>query len=203
MAVYLHVDTSDAQGLIERVRAAHSKKEFETIMYRAFRRTGTRVKTILAQDLPTQYEVKPSLVRSSVGAPRMTAGGTGVSCCIPIEGARHSIGGTFAATGGRHGWNVQKGKRYKITARVIKGARSTLPTDMGTYGGEPPFRNLSFSKVAFTRRGKDRLPIAKVVGIGVPQMPMNRSQADVQEDILDMLKARIEHEHQYLISKCR
>lgn len=203
MAVYLNIDTSDAAGLIERVRAAHTRKEFETVMYRAFKRTGAKVKTIMAQELPTQYEVKPNLVRSAVGSPKTTIGGTGVSCCIPIEGTRHSIGGTFSATGGAHGWNVRKGKRYKISARIIKSARSTLPTEMDTYGGEPPFRNLSYSKVAFTRKGKDRLPIAKVVGIGIPQMPMNRSQQDVQDDIMETLMKRIEHEHQYLISKCR
>lgn len=204
MAVYLHIDTSEAAGLIERMRAVHTKKEFESVMYRAFKRTGARVKTIMAQNLPTQYEVKPSLVRSAVGTPRTTiGGGTGVSCCIPIEGVRHSIGGTFSATGGAHGWNIRKGKRYKITARITKNTRSTLPAEMTAYGGEPPFRNLSFSKVAFTRKGKDRLPIAKVVGIGIPQMPMNRSQQDVQDDIMETLMKRIEHEHQYIVSKCR
>lgn len=203
MAVYLHVDTSEAAGLIERVRAAHSKKEFQTVMYRAFKRTGSKVRTILAKELPTEYEVKANLVRSSVGSPRTTIGGAGVSCCIPVEGARHSIGGTFPATGGAHGWKVLKGKRYKITARITKGTRSTLPTEMNSYGGEPPFRNLSFSKVAFTRKGKERFPIMKVVGIGVPQMPMNRSQESVQDEIMETLMKRIEHEHQYLISKCR
>ena len=42
-----------------------------------------------------------------------------------------------------------------------------------------------------------------VAGIGVPQMPLNRSEDDVQTDIMDMLMKRLEHEHERLIAKCR
>ena len=40
----------------------------------------------------------------------------------------------------------------------------------------------------------------KVVGIAIPQMPMNRSQEEVQQDILDYMKERMEHEIQRLMA---
>lgn len=205
--VYLDIDISDAQAKIDALRAVHTEREMNLLLYRTFKRTGAHVKTILRQDLPHEYEVTPGWVGQHVGSPRTTLGGSGlgVSCCIPIDGTRGSIGGRFNARGGAHGWNTTKGKRYKISARIVKGQRSTLPEEMHHQGGNPPFRNLgsSLGGAAFTRVGKDRLPIARVVGLAVPQMPLNRSQDEVQSDIMDTLMKRLEHEHAYIISKCR
>ena len=39
----------------------------------------------------------------------------------------------------------------------------------------------------------------RVSGIAIPQMPMNRSQDEVQKDIVDWMAKRIEHEFQMLI----
>lgn len=205
VAVYLDVDMSDAKELIQRVHNAHSQRNFEQLMYRAFKRTGGHVRQIMKNDLPQHYNVTKGLIGAAVGNPEMKrGGGANVSCNIPIVGTRHSIGGTFNATGGAYGWKgIRAGKRYKIKAKIVKGTKSTLPIVMNSYGGEPPFINKSVSKVAFTRMGKDQLPIVKVVGIGIPQMPMNRAQDDVQSDIMAFLMDRIEHEHKFLISKCR
>ena len=88
---------------------------------------------------------------------------------------------------------------------MVKGQRRTMPSQMSHQGGNPPFRNLgsSLGGLTFTRTTDDRLPIARVAGIGVPQMPLNRSEDDVQTDIMDMLMKRLEHEHERLIAKCR
>lgn len=207
MGQYLNIDVSQARETIDALRAVHSEHEMNQLLYRAFNRTGGRVKTILRQQLPQDYEVTPGWVGSQVGSPNTTIGigGFGVSCSIPINGKRGSIGGRYSATGGAHGWNALKRKRYKISAKIINGKGSTLPTEMKNQGGNPPFRNLGskLGKATFTRVGKERLPIARVVGIGVPQMPLNRSKEDVQEDIMDTLMKRLEHEHAFLISKCR
>lgn len=206
-SIYLDIDISDAKAKIDALRAVHTEHEMNLLLYRAFRRTGGRVKTILRQDLPHEYEVTPGWVGQHVGSPRTTLGGSGlgVSCCIPIDGARGSIGGRFRASGGAHGWNAAKGKRYKITTKIVKGQTSTLPGKMRSQGGNPPFRNLgsSLGGATFTRIGKDRLPIARVVGLAVPQMPLNRSRDEVQSDIMDTLMKRLEHEHAYIIGKCR
>lgn len=206
-AVYLDVDISDAKATIDALRAVHTEQEMEKLLYRVFKRTGGRVKTILRQDLPKEYEVKPAWVGRHVGNPQTTigGGGMGVSCSIPIDGTRGSIGGTYSAKGGRHGWRATRGKRYKVGAKIIKGESSTLPGEMSHQGGNPPFRNFGskLGKATFTRVGKDRYPIVSVVGLAVPQMPLNRSKEDVQEDIMVTLMKRLESEHAFIISRCR
>lgn len=205
LGVYLDVDVSDAMQLIEKLRAVHTKAEFEKLMYRAFGRTGRHVKTILKKDLPKEYNVKPSWIGNQVGSPNTTlGGGLGVNCSIPIKGTRGVIGGTFNASGGAHGWNA-KNRKYRISAQILKGQRSTMPREMDHQGGNPPFRNLgsSLGGVTFTRKTDERLPIARVAGISVPQMPLNRSEDDVQNDILDMLMKRLEAEHNFIINRCR
>ena len=204
----IKVDMSDAKGLIDGLRAVHTTKQFETLMARACRKTAGHVRKILKDELPKDYHVKPSAIGKAVKSPEMQRmPGMAVSCCIPIEGARMAIGGDFSATGGRKGWKgIQRGKRYKIKAKIVKSGQSVLPVEMKHKGGKPPFRNLSarkLNKVAFTRNSDDRLPIEKIVGIAIPQMPMNRSEDGVQKDVKEYLTARLEHEHEFMIGKIK
>lgn len=204
--VYLNVDISQLQGTIEQMRAIHTQKKFELLMMRAFRRTGQRVKTILKAEIPKDYEARPRWIGQTVGRPRTQFGGFGgmaVSCSVPIDGERGVLGRRFHAAGppGRRA----KGKRYKITSQIVKGQKSVLPETMDNYGGQPPFiarsgkSGFSGAGVVFTRKGESRLPIVRVVGRGVPQMPIARSEDKVQDEIMETLKGRIEHEHKWMI----
>ena len=204
----IYVDMTDAKGLINDLRGKHTEKEFETLMARSFKKTAGRVRRILREELPKDYHVKKSSISRAVKNPRMTrTPGMAVSCCIPIEGVRHAIGGEFRASGGRYGWRgIQAGRRYQIKASILKKARSTLPEEMRRMGGKPPFRNLSarrLNNIAFTREGKDRLPIRPIYSIGIPQMPVNRSEDRVQNEIREYLMDRMEHEHRYMIGRIK
>lgn len=210
--IYLDIDISNAREKIEALRMVHTEKEMNALLRRALTRTGNHVKTIVGKAVPRYYHVTQKKVKSYIGSPEISSGtgALGVSCCIPIDGERMSIGGTFKATGGAPGWNVRKGKRYKINAKIVKGQGSTLPKVMSHQGGNPPFINTAAPKlngVAFTRTGKKtkngKDAIASVVGLGVPQMPMNLAKDDVQDDVMEMLMKRLEAEHKFIISKCR
>lgn len=191
--VSIEVDASDLQGKINMLRGAMTNEQFNRAMYGIFKRTGGHVKKILRSDLPQEYEIKPSAVSAAVQKPQVTIGGLGVGCAIPIRDARGSIGGRYKAAGGAHGWNSLH-RKYRVKARIVKGRASTLPANASAYGGYPPFRNLgsSLGGLTFTRRGKARGPIEKMVGIAIPQMPMNRSQADVQRDIKEYMERQID-----------
>lgn len=191
--VSIEVDASDLQGKINMLRGAMTNEQFNRAMYGIFKRTGGHVKKILRSDLPQEYEIKPSAVSAAVQKPQVTIGGLGVGCAIPIRDARGSIGGRYKAAGGAHGWNSLR-RKYRVKARIVKGRASTLPANASAYGGYPPFRNLgsSLGGLTFTRRGKARGPIEKMVGIAIPQMPMNRSQADVQRDIKEYMERQID-----------
>lgn len=190
--VSLEIDASDLKDKINMLRGAMTDEQFKRAMYGVFKRTGSHVKRILRSDLPHQYEVKPSAVSAAVQRPQVTMGAIGVGCAIPIRDARGSIGGRYRASGGAHGWNSLR-RKYRVKARIVKGRASTLPANASAYGGYPPFRNLgsSLGGLTFTRRSKARGPIEKMVGIAIPQMPMNRSQADVQKDIKVYMERQI------------
>lgn len=194
-SIYLEIDASELQGKINDLKAVVKPERFNQIMYSIFQRTGGHVKMILRKDLPVDYHVKAGQISSAVGNAQMTSSAGGVGCAIPIRDSRGTIGGRYGASGGTHGWNSLK-RKYRVKGKVVKAGVSTLPTHMSSYGGQPPFRNLGskLGGLTFTRAGKGRFPIKKVVGIAIPQMPMNRSQAEVQQDILDYMKQRIEHE---------
>lgn len=219
--IYLEIDASELDAEIIRLQAVMKPERFNQVMFNIFQRTVGHVRKILQQDLPKEYHVTPARIGKAVKSPKMTSGMGGVGCTIPIRDTRGSIGGMYTASGGARGWDSVR-KKYRVKARIVKSSVSTLPENMDSYGGMKPFRNLGprlkiklsneqwkelggrpkskLSGLTFTRAGKPRGPILKVSGIAIPQMPMNRSQEDVQRDILDYMKARIEHEFQRVIA---
>lgn len=202
-AIYLEIDASELSEELKRLEDVMEPRQFQQAMYGIFRRTGGHVRKILGDDIPKQYHVKKSVVRAAVGASRTTsAPGIGVGCVIPVKDRRGTIGGRYTAFGGARGWESLR-KKYRMSSRIVRSGKSTLPQKMpGVYGGHPPFRNTSSAKLGrltWTRKTKERFPIMPVVGLSVAQMPLNRSEADVQEDIKTYLQSQIEHRIQALI----
>lgn len=210
--VFLNIDISRAEETIEALRELYTEEEFRRIVYSAFKQTGHFTRTAVKRIIPRYYNVTQTTVYNHIKEPKTEfgGGGIGVSCSIPIDGARMTIGGTFKAKGGAAGWNVKKGKRYKIRAQIVRGQKSVLPEEMEHQGGYPPFINKSAPKlhgVAFTRTGrktkKGTDEIVRVVGLGVPQMPMNRAEKEVQRAVVDKLIERLEHEHDRRVKKSK
>ena len=202
----LEVDASDLEKELKRLREVATPEQFERVMYRIFLRTGGHVRKILRTDLPKQYHIKPKDISSDIQGTKVTAGGVGgVGCIIPIRGVRKTIGKTYKASGGAHGWNSTK-RKYRVKARIVKSGQSVLPSNAGSYGGQPPFRNFDAPKlngITFTREGKSRLPIVPIKGIAIPQMPLNRSEPEVRQDIMDYMEKRTEHEFMQLMRSGR
>lgn len=191
----LKVDASDLEKEIGRLQAAMRPQAFQNAMYGIYRRAGGHVRKVLRTDIPKKYEVRAGQVSSETGSPQLFVGPSGSGCNIPIKGPRRDLGGTrgngFAAAGGRHGWKING--PYRIRVRIIKGSPAYLPKKMGS--GQAPFRNLSapsLNKLVFARVGQARLPIEKQVGIAIPQMPLNRSREEVQEDIMQFMTKQVE-----------
>ena len=187
----IEIDASDLQDKIMRLKENMTETQFEHAMYGIFRRTGRHVAQILRKDLPQKYEVKPGEISAAVKNPQLSMGFGGVGCSIPIRAVRGKIGSQYRASGGAHGWR-SKTRKYKVKARIIKGAQSTLPEKW--HSGYPPFRNLGskLGGLTYARSRKQRGPILKLTGIAIPQMPMNRSEADVQRDIKEYLEKQME-----------
>lgn len=189
--VYLNVDMSDVQRTIDLMRGVLTREQFERLMYRTFGEAGRRSKTLIAREVVQDYVVTQAWVRSQIQRYRLSFGGPSpVTCVIPISGHKGSIGGRFRARGGRRG--------ARIRASIVTAGQSTLPETMDHQGGNPPFM---VNGVAFTRRTHRRFPIVRVVGLGVPQMPLNRSSDEVQDSLLQYIGNRLEHNFSFMFGK--
>lgn len=205
MAIELQIEIDDAelQRDMNALKAACTPEQFNRAMYRVFARTGSTIKRIVKTDVPHEYQVKAGEVGATIRSPKVTTSGMGVGCVIPVVGPRRYIGPEFKAKHGAHGWKVlRRKKRYKVTAKILRGQDSELPTSLGDYGGMAPFRNLG-SKImpnAWHRLSKKRGPIMSMVGIAIPQMPLNRSKDEIQGEIMTTMKTRTAHELQRVLA---
>lgn len=194
------VDSADVAQKLRMMQDAMEREQFERAMYGIFKRVTPQVRRILKSDLPTEYNVKKGKIGSAVKNPQVSMGGGSVGCAIPIRAPRGKIGTDYPAAGGAHGWASLR-RKYRVRAKILAGGRSELPEKADSYGGQPPFRNLSSSlnRMAFTRKGKSRGPVAVMSGIAIPQMPMNRSEAAVQGHIAQWLEVEIDRRLRALI----
>lgn len=197
MAVFeLEIDTSEAEETLKKMREAMSEKQFANAMYGIFRRSTKKVQQMSRKAIQQKYHAKSGDINKSFRSPVISIGGATASCTIPIQGARMKIGSEFKATGQAAGWETlaghrfhkdgtpfKKGKSYKVKARIVKSGTSILP--QSPHGGKKPFRNSLWSAFpnTFHRETKKRLPIRKIVGIAIPQMPATRSAPKIQEDV--------------------
>lgn len=197
----LRIDTTEVQELARRLGESLTGEQLDRLMYRTLKESARKVKTETKRVVVQDYAVTQGWVASGIKEPRMGGGGGQWSCIIPLDSKRGVIGGTFHASGGRFGKRILKsGKRQhlKLRAQILRGQRSTLPDKMDHQGGNPPFMA---GGVAFTRTTNKRLPIARVVGLGVPQMPINKSKPKVEAAMLKYMTERLEHNFQYMFGK--
>ena len=182
-----YIDISQVMDTIEMMQRVMTPEKFNEMLRRTFNDAGKKVKTIMRTEIPKDYEVSAGWVGSKVGWPQPR----GIGVVIPIKGTRGSVGGRFGVLGQR-GRPSKKSKRaYKINAKIMKGQTSTMPAKMEHQGGQPPFM---VGKVAFTRKYANKShPIVHVVGLGVPQMPLNKSRGDVEKAIQETVEKRLQH----------
>lgn len=177
----LEIDMSDVSEKLMLMQMVLTQQQFEKMMYRTFAEVGRKTKTIIAKDVTVDYAVTQAWVKSKVKPYKLGFGGEfPVTCKIPLSGEKGVIGDRFKLSG----------RKRKITAKIVKSNISELPMKMENQGGNPPF--VIKGKV-YTRKTRKRFPVVRVVGLGVPQMPLTRSEDAVRSDILDYIDKRLDH----------
>lgn len=224
---YLSIDMSDVYEKLREIRQVVGEKNAEKILYWTVKDTARHIRKTLSPILRKEYQSRAMTIRGSIGQPEINGA---MSCVIPIENARNIIGGSdFPLDGSttrvvkgnatrrkkalEAGKKPKPGKKYKIRAKILKKGVSTLPHIMpgagrSSYGDQPPFLMPVKSKsgptgkyIVMTRKGKEKLPIIRVVGIGVPQMPLNRSREEVKDDIAEFAMKRLVHNYEAVLEK--
>lgn len=219
---YLDIDMTKLYERLEIMQKIVGKENSQKLLYRTMNRTAGHVRAKLSPILQKDYYTTPTTIRQSIGKAR-TDGMS--YCVIPIENTRNIIGGKdFPIDGAitkvlntdntRRKKAIAKGKKPRpsklisqINVKILKKDMSTLPSIMpgagrSSYGDQPPFLMPVKNKagrtgkyIVMTRKGKAKLPIIRVVGIGVPQMPLNQSREEVMEDIANFAMDRLETEY--------
>lgn len=224
---YLNIDMSDVYEKLNEMKQVVGEKNAAKILYWTVKDTARHIRKTLSPILRKEYQSRAMTIRGSIGQPEINGA---MSCVIPIENARNIIGGKdFPLDGSttrvvkgnktrrekaiKAGKKPKPGKAYKIKAKILKKGVSTLPHIMpgagrSSYGDQPPFLMPVKSKegatgkyIVMTRKGKEKLPIIRVVGIGVPQMPLNRSREEVKDDIAEFAMKRLVHNYEAVLKK--
>lgn len=213
MQTYLYIDASEFNDLAEEMRKRLTPQNFDKLMRRTLNEVGKRSKKPIREAITQEYHAKKDWINKSIKSAKVSGGGGNIICRIPLASEKGTIGGMFGAQGGWYGWGPDP---YEITADIVKGSKSKLPSHMTHQGGQPPFRNIGERKksiknpnkmlkkpkvevttgtgrIVFTRKGKSRYPIEPVSGIAVPQMPLNRSRAETEDKILEVAEKRLIH----------
>ena len=202
----LYIDTEQADELFRQMKSVLGSDVAERVMQSAIRKTGTRTKKIVAKAVSTEYNITEEQAKADVKRPQTQA----LNCTIPIEGARHAIGGnTFKAEGGLPGWATLHSGKYRITTEIIRGKTTELPLEMKHQGGNTPWINTAAKDlrgVAFTRKEgtgfpPNNKPYTRVVGIATPQMAENRSNEQIAEDIEKLLIEQITNTYNAKMAK--
>lgn len=180
VGVDIRIDASQALQVLDEAQKLLSTEKAEQMLRYTLVDVGRKTKTIVGRMVREDYHVKHGWVTDKVGHPQVEDNGNGLSVVIPIRGARGGIGMVYPL--------YRKNTKRKIRAKIVKSGVSELPKKMDHQGGNPPF--IAKGKV-FTRKTGKPYPIVRVVGLGVPQMPLNRSQKKIEKALMDEMERSV------------
>lgn len=205
MIDYLRIDVSSLSGKLDAMKASLTTANYKKALHRALRRTGEHARTLTGREVRQDYHIAYGKVLRTIKNPRISYTADGVSCILPIIKNREPIGGGgFAYT-----------TRGGVAAKIVKTGKSALPTK----GRRPHFAVKSKGRVFVRMAGSGKTwittqynkktgkvyrvakqPIAPAVGIGIPQMPLTRSATRIQDQVLNKMAERLEHEHNVIMN---
>lgn len=206
---YLRVDVSDAMGVLDKAKRNLTEQKLNTLMTRVISDTTRGLKTEIARAVRNEYNVRIGEVVGTISGPKV-GGGSGViemyydlsntRIRLSMKKGRSKYGAYRVFTG--------RGKLRKATgvkAGIVKGGEENLPTN----GDRPHYifagerlvvkkKHTYYTKMENGHAHK-RNSFSCAVGIGIPQMPMNRSAAEVENLIARRMLASAEKHYGSLL----
>lgn len=220
MKTILQLDVSDLLEKMDEFSRRVSPATFEKVYRYTFKETGNKVKTISDPLIRKKYKAPSRKVKAAFQKPIISTSGT-IVCMVPLRDIRGKIGrkGMFAGTSAP-GAQVLVGKNSLLPTR---GSRKHFYIGRGSLAGHVFVRHDDNKTWIGTRRASEyesftdsmgrsrrRLTgkvietgkrirkgsITHAVGIGTPQMPMNRAADEVQGAVLAYAHKRFTHHAQ-------
>lgn len=187
----LELDFSEVYERMIELGKAMSKTQFERLVYRTVRETGTRGQTIIAREVVKDYAITQQWAKKQIQSPKIQWGGSDIECRIPMKGHKGTIGGTYRITTARS---------KRVRAKILKKGTSRLPGVFPNQGGNPGF--VGPNGVLFTRKyAWQRKPIVRVVGMALPQMPLNRSEDKTRDAFLELMSKRLDSNFKDILAR--
>lgn len=181
----LRIDATQALQTLSEAQKLLSPVKSRELLRDTLVDVGRAAKSVVSDSVIEDYVVPKRWAADQVGFPEVSTG-TGLTVVVPVRGSRGCIGPIYpiANAGGSR-------KKRRIRASIVRSGTTTLPDKMQHQGGNPPFIARG---MVFTRRTSKRHPIVRVVGLGVPQMPLNRSQEKIENRLsAEMEKSATRH----------
>ena len=207
----LSIDTRDLNRTLKEVGAALGPDKMNIALKHTIQDTGRKVRTLVKSEIRKEYHAKAGRIGKAIGRPQYSLGGT-ISCIIPVRDVRGTIatdsGGYTALKRGPGAKIVKSGNSVLPHAKTDKRIHFYIPS--GRLQGHVFVRHndgidwtgkrregTGETEVWKTKKGKrkrnrkvqttgERKRIGTIshgVGIGIPQMPMNRSADEIQEQV--------------------
>lgn len=191
------VELGDLRSTILKMRRQLTPEQFNRLMHDTLYDAGRRAKTIVKRAASKDYAVGPNWIGGHIGRPKMSGGGSETTATVPVNGVRGILGPRYKLAG-RIRPTKAKGKRYKISARILRGKVSTLPSVLPHQGGNAPFVATGNGgvRMVFTRHDRK---MVRVPGVAVPQMITNQSEDEIQDELLDYIEKRLDHHFERML----
>lgn len=183
VGVDIHIDATQALQTLSEAQKLLSPGKCRELLLLTLTDTGRAAKSVIGDTVTEDYVVTKGWAADKVGFPQVSGG---LTVIVPVRGSRGVIGLVYPIAGASGGK-----KKRRIKASIVRSGVSTLPAKMSNQGGNPPFIGKG---MVYTRKTSKRYPIVRVVGLGVPQMPINRSKEKIEKKLLaEMEKSATRH----------
>lgn len=227
MQDWLSIDTSELNRTLKEVGAALGPEKMNIALKHTIQDTGRKIRTLAKQEVRKTYRAKAGRIDKAIGRPVYALNGT-ISCVVPIRDVRGTIAtGSGAYTALKRGPSAKVLKsansilphdktseriHFYIPSGRLQGHVFVRHRDGVSWIGkrrEGTGETESWKtkkgkakknrKVTVTGTRKRKGTISHGVGIGVPQMPMNRAADGIEEQVGQYALQRLLHYQEQIL----
>lgn len=228
MKEWLTIDTSDLTRLCRQVGAVLGPEKMNIALRHTVQDTGRHIRKTTKDHIRKEYRAKAGRIGKAIGKPIFSGGGA-ISCIIPIRDVRGTIAtgdGAYTALKRGPGAKVVKsgnsilphGKADKRIHFYVPSGRLQGHVFVRHNDGVPWIgkrregtgeietwqtkkgRKKRTKRVVVVGERKRKGTVSHGVGIGVPQMPMNRAADEIQDDVKEFAMKRLLHYQEAILS---
>lgn len=196
----LVIDTKQVARLLDIMQNTLGSEWRNKSIYWALRRTAVTVKSEISKEIRKKYNAKARDIKKSITGEKIISKGPDTRLYLDLEAVRGKLGLNYKATPSAAAIarqsTAKKFRSYgRVKARILVEKASRFPPDTFV------IRSGKLAGKYMTRVNGNRAVIRPAVGIAIPQMPLNRAAAGIQQKALETLEKRLMHEFEWSLGQ--